>query len=147
MKYILFTILLLLGCNDVSTNEDLFNYKNNLNELIDSYIFLSETHDLLHIMMGEYEGSPINSYNDYKNQIDPLKNNVYLKPIYFGLNNIKIDNNILINADEFDALVDYYQMGIQLMIEGLLKGYGYKDKIPQNSDEYEAIKMKNFNID
>ena len=82
MKYILFTILLLFGCNDVSTNEDLFNYKNNLNELIDSYIFLSETHDLLHIMMGEYEGSPINSYNDYKNQIDPLKNNVYLKPIY-----------------------------------------------------------------
>ena len=43
----------------------------------------------------------------------------------------------LINADKFDALVDYYQMGVQMMIEGILKGYGYDGKMPQNTKEYE----------
>ena len=44
---------------------------------------------------------------------------------------------MLINADKFDALVDYYQIGKQMMIEGILKGYGYDGKMPQNTKEYE----------
>ena len=53
------------------------------------------------------------------------------------------DNDKLKNADKFDALVDYYQMCLQIMIEGILKGYGY-DTLPQNSKDYQNIKMIEF---
>ena len=146
MKLILISIIIFfLGCNIQSSNAHSFNQNKNLNQLIDAYIFLSETHDLLHIMMGEHEGSPLNSYNKYQSGIDPLANNLYLKPILYGLNNIQVqDNNMLINADKFDALVDYYQMGVQMMIEGILKGYGYDGRMPQNTKDYQAIKKYNF---
>tara|TARA_B100001250_G_scaffold249331_1_gene214315 strand:+ start:54 stop:494 length:441 start_codon:yes stop_codon:yes gene_type:complete len=146
MKFILISIIItFLGCNIEPSNVHSFNQNKNLNQLIDAYIFLSETHDLLHIMMGEHEGSPLDSYNEYQTELRPLTNNLYLKPILYGLNNIQVqDNNVLKNADKFDALVDYYQMGIQMMIEGLLKGYGYNGKIPQNNMEYQAIKKHNF---
>ena len=146
MKLILIsTIIFFLGCNIQPSSVHSFNQNKNLNQLIDAYIFLSETHDLLHIMMGEHEGSPLDSYNKYQSGIDPLSNNLYLKPILYGLNNIQVqDNNVLINADKFDALVDYYQMGIQMMIEGILKGYGYVERMPQNTKDYQAIKKYKF---
>ena len=144
MKIILSTILLfILGCNSIDSKDNSFSHNNNLNQLIDSYVFLSENHDLLHIMMGEHEGSPIDSYLEYKNKIDLFKNNLYLKPVLLGLHNIQVVNNdSLVNADKFDALVDYYQMGIQMMIDGILKGIGYNGKMPQNSEEYKLIKIK-----
>ena len=65
MKFILIsTIITFLGCNIEPSNIHSFNQNKNLNQLIDTYIFLSENHDLLHIMMGEHEGSPIDSYNE-----------------------------------------------------------------------------------
>ena len=135
-------ILIIYSCH---FEAEKYNNQNNLHELIDTYIFLSEKHDLLHIMMGEYEGSPKASYIKYKEQITTFQNNIYFKPILFGLKQIIIkEDNSLDNATEFDALVDYYQMGIQLMIEGILKGYGYKEKIPQNSFEYKKIKLLDF---
>ena len=96
-------------------------------------------------MMGEYKGSPKDSYNLYRNKVTPLEHNLYLKPIIFNLNNIQIISDTLQNADKFDALVDYYQMGLQIMIEGILKGYGYKNMMPKNSEEYLKIKKINFN--
>ena len=144
MKFYTYILLLfaLLGCN---SNQKTFDNKNNLNQLIDAYLFLSENHDLLHIMMGEYAGSPIEAYREYQEKIAELKNNNHLKPIFHGLNNIEVINKTnLKNADKFDALVDYYQMGIQIIIEGILKGYGYLDKIPDNSDEYKKIKSTNL---
>ena len=87
MKFYTYILLLfaLLGCN---SNQKTFDNKNNLNQLIDAYLFLSENHDLLHIMMGEYEGSPIEAYREYQEKIAELKNNNHLKPIFHGLNNL-----------------------------------------------------------
>ena len=136
---------ILVGCSETTSNYDSFDNKNNLNQLIDAYVFLSDNHDLLHIMMGEYEGSAVNSFNNYKNKIILLKNNLYIKPIILGLDNIKINqDNSLANADKFDSLVDYYQMGIQMMIDGIIKGSGYVGKMPQNSKEYKEIKRVVF---
>ncbi len=140
MKTILISILIILGCTQTS-----FNNKENLDQMIDAYVFLSENHDLLHIMMGEYKGSPIDSYKLYKSKITPLEHNLHLKPIILNLNNIQIISDTLQGADKFDALVDYYQMGLQIMIEGILKGYGYKKTMPKNSEEYLKIKKINFN--
>ena len=145
MKTIPFIILFLLfSCQNNSNSKHNYNNNYNLNELIDTYIFLSDNHELLHIMMGEHEGSPINSYNQYSQKINSLKVNSYLKPILHGLNKIKINNNNLDGAEKFDALVDYYQMGIQLMIEGILRGHGYNKEMPQNVEEYKKIKEINF---
>tara|TARA_B100000945_G_scaffold301692_1_gene284684 strand:+ start:3339 stop:3764 length:426 start_codon:yes stop_codon:yes gene_type:complete len=140
MKSILISILIILSCTQTS-----FNDKDNFDQMIDAYVFLSENHDLLHIMMGEYKGSPIDSYKLYRNKINPLEHNLYLKPVIFNLNNIQISSDTLKGADKFDALVDYYQMGLQIMIEGILKGYGYKNTMPKNSEEYLKIKKINFN--
>ena len=139
--FFLSAFFILVGCSGVSSDYDSFNNKNNLNQLIDAYAFLSDNHDLLHIMMGEYAGSPLNSFNNYKNKIILLEENLYIKPIILGLDNIKINqDSSLANADRFDSLVDYYQMGIQMMIDGIIKGYGYDGKMPQNSKEYKEIK-------
>ena len=146
VKYYYITFFLFISCSDVNennTSNNLFNDKENLNSLIDAYVFLSENHDLLHIMMGEYDGSPIESYEIYINKIESFNKNYYLKPILTGLDNIIIKNDKLKNAAKFDALVDYYQMGLQIMIEGILKGYGYEN-ILQNSEEYNKIKNLNF---
>ena len=65
IKYYSIIFFLFISCSDVNkknTSNDFFNDKENLGFLIDAYVFLSENHDLLHIMMGEYEGSPIESY-------------------------------------------------------------------------------------
>ena len=140
MKTILITILIILSCTQTS-----FNDKDNLDQMIDAYVFLSENHDLLHIMMGEYAGSPLNSFNNYKNKIILLEENLYIKPIILGLDNIKINqDSSLANADRFDSLVDYYQMGIQMMIDGIIKGSSYVGKMPQNSKEYKEIKRVVF---
>ena len=147
-KIYLYMILILIGCikTDKNKTEQTFDNKNNLNQLIDAYLFLSENHDLLHIMMGEYEGSPLESYNNYQNKINKLKHNFHLQPIFHGLKNIEVINNAdLKNADKFDALVDYYQMGIQITIEGILRGYGYSGKMPENSIEYTKIKNTSLN--
>ena len=72
-----------------------------------------------------------------------INKNYYLKPILTGLDNILIENDKLKNADKFDALVDYYQMGLQIIIEGILKGYGYNN-MPQNLEEYTKIKDLKF---
>ena len=145
MKIILISYFLLISCTTDFKNNDSFNHENNLKDIIKAYIFLSENHDLLHIMMGEYQGSPIKSFNIYKNKIKTLDNNLYLEPILLSLNNIKINkNDKLENANKFDALVDYYQIGLQMMIEGILKGYGYSNKMPQNSDDYKKIMEIDF---
>ena len=146
LNFIIFIgIFALTGCNDSFSNHNSFNNKANLNLLIDAFLFLSDNHDDLHIMMGEYEGSPIESYTNYKKKIYSNNNNIYLKPIIFGLNNIIVnDDNSLSKADTFDSLVDYYQMGLQIIIEGILKGYGYSEKMPSNTIEYKRIKKYNF---
>ena len=146
-KIFLLVTIIFIGCSPQTSNQQInnFNSKENLNSLIDTYLFLSNNHDLLHIMMGEYDGSPIDSYNTYKEKIKELENNLYAQPILSGLNTVTVKNNSLKNADKFDALVDYYQMGLQIMIEGILKGYGYEDEMPQNSTDYEEVKKLSFN--
>ena len=95
MKLIIYLLIisLVIGCvhnnYDITNNRNKYNNRNNLNELIDAYIFLSNNHDLLHIMMGEYKGSAIESYKNYKNKIEPLKNNLYLQPILFSDTSLK----------------------------------------------------------
>ena len=142
IHYIIILCFLITSCEKQHKSSNIKKYQSekNLNELIDAYIFLSENHDLLHIMMGEYKGSPIEAYNDYTLKINALNYNFYMDPIKHGLKSIIIKNNTLNNADKFDALVDYYQMGIQLIIEGILKGAGYIEKMPSNSEEYLKIK-------
>ena len=80
-KLFLIIFFIIFSCNNISSNS-------NLNELIDAYIFLSENHALLHIMMGEYEGSPFDSYKEYKRKISYIKDNICNKIIILSNKNI-----------------------------------------------------------
>ena len=64
MKYFLCIFyIFLISCNTQEKN--IYNEKQNLFNIIEAYIFLSETHDLLHIIMGEHEGLPKTAYIKY----------------------------------------------------------------------------------
>ena len=91
--------------------------------------------------MGEYEGNPKQSLLKLKEKIQPLKHNPYLLQVNFMLELIKINpDKTLEGAASFDSLVDYYQMGYQLMIEGIVKAYKMPFDLPQNIEDYKNIK-------
>ena len=46
---------------------------------------------------------------------------------------------------KYNQLSSNYQMGLQIMIEGILKGYGYEKEMPQNSTDYKEVKKLSFN--
>ena len=105
-------------------------------ETVEAFNFLSKHHHELHIMIGEDEGDFKKAYNSlYKyisansnERLIPVKNSFFrIKDLQKGSKDVK----------DFDALVDYYQSGLSLEIEGVLKGYGYSDNIDINN----AIKI------
>tara|TARA_A100001011_G_C14149851_1_gene773503 strand:+ start:786 stop:1082 length:297 start_codon:yes stop_codon:yes gene_type:complete len=92
-------------------------------------------------MMGEYDGNPKQSLLKFKEKIQPLKHNPYLLQVNFMLELIKVNtDNTLEGAASFDSLVDYYQMGYQLMIEGWVKAYKIPFDLTQNIEDYRNIK-------
>ena len=71
-NFIIIIFILIISCNQKSENtnkELIYNHNTEFKNLIDAYIFLADNHDLLHIMMGEYDGSPEQSYLEYKSNI------------------------------------------------------------------------------
>lgn len=144
IKNLFFLLLLTFACTDkTAARNDKYNpaIAEDTNNLINAYIFLEENHDLLHIMMGEYEGNPEQSLLKLKEKIQPLKHNSYLLQVNFMLELIKVNNDkTLEGAASFDSLVDYYQMGYQLMIEGWVKAYKIPFDLPQNIEDYRNIK-------
>ncbi len=144
IKKILFILIFTIACSDKTSDKNVqYNSEiaNDMKDLINAYIFLAENHDLLHIMMGEYDGDPEKSFLEFKQKIKPVKNNPYLFQIDFGLENVNVNaDNTLEGADSFDSLVDYYQMGYQLMIEGLVKAYKMPFDLPKNVEDYKNIK-------
>jgi len=140
----LFLLLFTYACTDkTAARNDKYNtaIAEDTNNLINAYIFLEQNHDLLHIMMGEYEGNPEQSLLKFKEKIQPLKHNPYLLQVNFMLELIKVNSDkTLDGAASFDSLVDYYQMGYQLMIEGCVKAYKMPFDLPQNIEDYKNIK-------
>ena len=93
-------------------------------DMVDAFKFLSTHHHELHIMIGEDEGDFKQAYNLFYKYISATSSERLL-PIKNGFFRIKDLKKGSKDVKDFDGLVDYYQSGLSLEIEGILKGYGY----------------------
>ena len=130
MKYkssLIFLLLILSCSSQQGMNEsEIFEQK------AEAFIFLSDYHHQLHIMIGEEEGDIINAYNEFKSA-EILQSNSELIPVKEAIDRIKIvspENN---QVKQLDHLVDYYQSGLSIQIEAILRGYGYIENLEINT--------------
>ena len=126
----LFVIALffLFGCDKhiQDTDRTIFIQK------LDALKFLSEYHDQLHVMIGEEEGDADKAFEEFSRALRK-NNNSELIPVREALGKIK---SFSISSDEvmkLDYLVDYYQSGLSLQVEAILRGNGYLKTFPLDS--------------
>ena len=132
MKKLTLIIILLIGViscvdNKIKNERALFVQK------LEAFNFLSRYHHQLHIMIGEDEGDGNQALEQFRQGITSI-NNFELIPIKKALNKIDYYNgpeseNVL----KLDYLVDYYQSGLSMQIEAMLRGYGYLNVVPMDS--------------
>tara|TARA_Y100000817_G_C16829220_1_gene532693 strand:- start:64 stop:486 length:423 start_codon:yes stop_codon:yes gene_type:complete len=136
LKLLLFTVFIgiIIPCG-MSSERSMFI------DTVEAFNFLSKHHHELHIMIGEDEGDFKKAYNSFYKYISATSNDRLL-PIKNGFFRIKDFKTASKDVKDFDALVDYYQSGLSLEIEGILKGYGYSNIIEMDKvvDIYDKIK-------
>lgn len=129
MKYFFpIALFFFLGCNNhvLDTDRSIFIQK------LDALKFLSEYHDQLHIMIGEEEGDADKAFKEFSSALRK-NNNSELIPVMEALGKIK---SFSVSSDEvikLDYLVDYYQSGLSLQVEAILRGNGYLKTFPLDS--------------
>ena len=99
---------------------------------LDALKFLSEYHDQLHVMIGEEEGDANKAFKEFSSALRK-NNNSELIPVREALGKIK---SFSVSSDEvmkLDYLVDYYQSGLSLQVEAILRGNGYLKTFPLDS--------------
>ena len=99
---------------------------------LDALKFLSEYHDQLHVMIGEEEGDGDKAFEEFSSALRK-NNNSELIPVREALGKIK---SFSVSSDEvmkLDYLVDYYQSGLSLQVEAILRGNGYLKTFPLDS--------------
>ena len=129
MKYF-FTIALFffLGCNNhvLDTDRSIFIQK------LDALKFLSKYHDQLHVMIGEEEGDADKAFKEFSSALRK-NNNSELIPVREALGKIKSFSVSSEEVMKLDYLVDYYQSGLSLQVEAILRGNGYLKTFPLDS--------------
>ena len=129
MKYFFpIALFFFFGCdkNIPDTDRAIFTQK------LDALKFLSQYHNQLHIMIGEEEGDADKAFKEFSNAIRK-NNNSELIPVREALGKIK---SFSVSSDEvmkLDYLVDYYQSGLSLQVEAILRGNGYLKTFPLDS--------------
>ena len=123
---------------------DQMNEKTILEQKVEAFKFLSNYHHQLHIMIGEEEGDIIKAYNEFKSA-SVLQTNNELISVKEALERIKVVDPESINVKQLDYLVDYYQSGLSIQIEAILRGYGYKENFEMNTimDIYDKLSKGN----
>ena len=119
---------------------DQINEKTILKQKVEAFIFLSDYHHQLHIMIGEEQGDIIKAYNEFKSA-SVLQTNNELIPVNEALERIEVVDPENIDVKQLDYLVDYYQSGLSIQIEAILRGYGYRENIEMNTimDVYNKL--------
>ena len=129
MKYFFpIALFFFLGCNNdiLDTDRSIFIQK------LDALKFLSEYHDQIHIMIGEEEGDADKAFKEFSSALRK-NNNSELIPIKKALGKIKSFSVSSNEVMKLDYLVDYYQSGLSLQVEAILRGHGYLKTFPLDS--------------
>ena len=123
---------------------DQMNEKTILKQKVEAFKFLSDYRHQLHIMIGEEEGDIIKAYNEFKSASVLQKNNELIS-VKEALERIKVVDPENIHVKQLDYLVDYYQSGLSIQIEAILRGYGYKENFEMNTimDIYDKLSKGN----
>ena len=130
MQNILIINMLLLLSSCTKTNQ--LDERTLFHNKVEAFQFLSNYHHQLHVMIGEEEGDGTAAFNEFlkviitndNNELIPIKNAV----IRIG----KFESNDE-SVKRLDYLVDYYQSGLSMEIEGVLRGYGYVQNFSMSS--------------
>ena len=129
MKYFFpIALFFFLGCNNhvLDTDRSIFIQK------LDALKFLSEYHDQLHVMIGEEEGDADKAFKEFSSALRK-NNNSELIPVREALGKIKSFSVSSDKVMKLDYLVDYYQSGLSLQVEAILRGNGYLKTFPLDS--------------
>ena len=129
MKYFFpIALFFFLGCNNhvLDTDRSVFIQK------LDALKFLSKYHDQLHVMIGEEEGDADKAFKEFSSALRK-NNNSELIPVREALGKIKSFSVSSEEVMKLDYLVDYYQSGLSLQVEAILRGNGYLKTFPLDS--------------
>ena len=128
LLYFLSAIILIVSCDSSSTLSE----RETFIQKVDAFQFLSDYHHQLHIMIGEEEGNGDKAFQEFLGAIKKL-DNPELVPVVSSLNRIKEFSVASEDIMKLDYLVDYYQSGLSLQVEAILRGYGYLKTFPIDS--------------
>jgi len=138
-SFLIFNILLvsLVGCgiNNSFSERDSFVQK------LEALKFLSDYHHQLHIMIGEDEGDGDQAYNEFSSAIRKF-NNPELIPVVSSFERINRFSIASESVMRLDYLIDYYQSGLSLQIEAILRGHGYLKTFPIDSAVFIYDKLQ-----
>ena len=131
---------MLCSCN----NQVQFNEHVIIKQKIEAFKFLSKYHHQLHIMIGEEEGNGSESFNQFSKAIS-RNDNFELTPIRNALYRINPFKENSESVKRLDYLVDYYQSGLSMQIEAIMRGYGYLESFSMKDalSIYERITKEN----
>ena len=128
LLYFLSAFILIVSCDSSSTLSE----RETFIQKVDAFQFLSDYHNQLHIMIGEEEGNGDKAFQEFLGAIKKL-DNPELVPVVSSLNRIKKFSVASEAIMKLDYLVDYYQSGLSLQVEAILRGYGYLKTFPIDS--------------
>tara|TARA_B100000424_G_scaffold20714_1_gene14741 strand:- start:430 stop:855 length:426 start_codon:yes stop_codon:yes gene_type:complete len=121
---LIITVTIFFSCEkNVKISEDYL-----IKKKIEAFKFLSDYHHQLHIMIGVEDGDKKKALNEFKSA-PVLKTNEELIPIQNALARIDDEMEDFSQVKRLDDLVDYYQSGLSIQIEAILRGYGYKKSL------------------
>ena len=119
------------------------NERQRLLNLIDGFLLLSDSHELLHIMMGEEDGDPAKAYIEFKKLLQENADNPELASVRLAFYRITDPfDPVNTGAAELDALVDYQQISFQFGHQAIFKAYGYFGEVPTTRKGLEVLKEK-----
>ena len=127
-SYLIFVIFLIGSCDrrEIKTEREFFIIK------LNAFNLLNDNHDLPHVMLGEEKGDEKAAFEQFKSILQG-SNNDELLPIINAINNIKHYSKGNKKIESLDYLVDYYQAGLSMQLESILKGYGIGRVVPNDS--------------
>ena len=121
-------LLIFGGCR----NKNFVSERECFVQKLEALKFLSDYHHQLHIMIGEEEGDGNLAFNEFSSALSKIKN-VELVPVINSFNRVEKFNIASEEILNLDHLIDYYQSGLSLQVEAVLRGYGYFDTFPIDS--------------